>query len=175
MCFSGRGIQYGDDTCNHLRLTRSHCGLLLHHVLLCSRRRVGSRNSWSLPDIFGAPTAIGKMKTSLLCDVSTSFASIRGLLTRPCLPIPQCLQPTYLLSKSSPRLMHIREIFHVKRNRIIFNHRPKRNHWAFKNGSPNPLSSGVLLVCQEVLNISQIAIAFHRLRPPLFIQARLQQ
>ena len=41
------------------------------------------------------------------------------------------------------------------------------------NGSPHRLSQGVFPFCQEVLDISQIAIAFHRISPPFFIQSCL--
>ena len=41
-------------------------------------------------------------------------------------------------------------------------------------GSPNRLFR-CFPTCQEVLNFSQIAIAFHGISPPFFIQARSQQ
>ena len=43
------------------------------------------------------------------------------------------------------------------------------------NGSPNRLFLLSLPVCQEVLDISQIAVPFHGIRPPLFLQVSLQQ
>ena len=41
------------------------------------------------------------------------------------------------------------------------------------NGSPNRLSCGVFPICQEVLDILQMAIAFHRFWPPPFIKSWL--
>ena len=55
----------------------------LHTSRCCLR--VGSRNSWSRPDNFAVPSAIGKMNSSLLCGVNTSFALNfqGGFLIRP--------------------------------------------------------------------------------------------
>ena len=53
-------------------------------------------------------------------------------------------------------------------------HCPKRNCRAFKLFSESPFIRS-FPICQEVLDISQRTTAFHRVRPPLFIQARLQQ
>ena len=38
--------------------------------------RVGSRNSWSLPDNFSVPSAIGNMNSRSFCLINTSFALI---------------------------------------------------------------------------------------------------
>ena len=109
---------------------------------------------------------------------------------RPCFPIPQCLRPEYLISKFLQRSLHSRGIclarlsyknwwsldlfFFFCRDRKIFNHYSKMNHWALKWFSESPFMWS-FPVCQEVLNISQIAIAFHRISPPFFIPARLRQ
>ena len=81
-------------------------------------------------------------------------------------PIPQCLRPQCLLSRFPQRathsrkntwqdlwteLMQSRQVF--SRNRVIFHHRSKRNHRAFVRCFP---------IRQEILNVSQIGIAFHR-------------
>ena len=58
------------------------------------------------------------------------------------------------------------------RNRLIFNHCPKRNLWSVEWFFESPFIRNFTL-CQGVLNISQKAIAFHRISPPFFIQARL--
>ena len=43
------------------------------------------------------------------------------------------------------------------------------------NGFPKSLSYGCFPIRQEILNISQIGMAFHGICPPLFIQTWLQQ
>ena len=60
------------------------------------------------------------------------------------------------------------------RNRTILKHCSKRNVWTFRWFSES-LFIRSFPICQEVLNISQIATAFHRVRPPCFFQAWLQQ
>ena len=65
-----------------------------------------------------------------------------------------------------------RQIF--GRNRMIFNHCTKRNGWAFKRFSESPFVWS-FLTRQEILNVSQIAIAFHGIRPSFFVQAWLLQ
>ena len=91
-------VQYDDDKWSHLGLTRSHCGLQRHLFVSggwspsrspwssplrsplltgCSRLGVGSRNSWSLPHNIAVPSATGTMKSSHLCGVDTSSASIQ--------------------------------------------------------------------------------------------------
>ena len=47
-------------------------------------------------------------------------------------------------------------------NRVIFNHCSKRNYWAFEWFSKSSFTRS-FPVCQEVLNISQMAIGFHRI------------
>ena len=103
---------------------------------------------------------------------------------RPCFPISQCLRLEYVLPKFLPRFKHIRRIQTVLaklvkpclvscRNRMIFNHCPKRNHWPFECFSESPFIKS-FPICQEVLDISQIAKACHRIKPPFFVQTRLQ-
>ena len=51
---------------------------------------------------------------------------------------------------------------------------PKRYYWPFDWFSKSSLIRR-FPVCQEVLDVSLVAKAFQRVRPPLFIKARLQQ
>ena len=50
---------------------------------------------------------------------------------------------------------------------------PKKNDWTTERFSKLPFVRS-FPVCQEVLDIAQIALAFHGIWPPLFIQSRLQ-
>ena len=56
---------------------------------------------------------------------------------------------------------------------MIFNHCIKRNDQSFKQFSKSPCMR-CFPIWQEVLNISQITIAFHRISPPFLSQAWLQ-
>ena len=69
-------------------------------------------------------------------------------------------------------LMQSRQVFN--RNRVIFYHRSKQNNWAMKWYSEQPFT-GCFPIRREILNVSQVAIAFHGICPPIFIQTRLQQ
>ena len=60
-----------------------------------------------------------------------------------------------------------------RKNRITFNQLLQEELLVLLSGSPNRLSKGVFPICQEVLNISQIAIAFHIIGPPLLIHPNL--
>ena len=55
-----------------------------------------------------------------------------------------------------------------------FDHCSKRFYWAVTWYSEPPFT-GCLPIRQEILNISQIAVAFHGLRPPFSVQTWLQQ
>ena len=85
--------------------------------------------------------------------------------------------------------MHIQGIFHEKlsyhidgaltglffcRNRVIFYYGAKRNHWSLDWFSKSPFIL-CFPILQEVLDITQVAVTFHRISPPFFIQAGLQQ
>ena len=102
---------------------------------------------------------------------------------RPSFPILECLQPDFLFSKFTPRLMQKGKIcwqnFLAKlmksrqvscRYRIIFNHRTKRNYWPFEWFSKSSFIR-CFPISKEVLDISQIAISFHTIGPPPFIQS----
>ena len=54
-------------------------------------------------------------------------------------------------------------------NRMIFNNYSKRYYWSFKLFSKSSFVRR-FPICQEVLDVSQIAIAYPRARPPPFIQ-----
>ena len=93
---------------------------------------------------------------------------------RPSVPIPQCLRPRWLLSrfltacKAYPRnmpgkylwteLMQSRQVF--SRNMVIFYHCSKWDNRAIEWYSEPPFT-GCLPIRQEILNVSQIAAAFH--------------
>ena len=96
----------------------------------------------------------------------------------PSAPILQCLRPQCLFSRFPPRATHSQGIYLVRlscrtdavaqvftRNRVIFNHCSKKYYWSFKWFSESPLIR-CLPIRQEILNISQIAAAFHGIRPP---------
>ena len=59
-----------------------------------------------------------------------------------------------------------------RRNRVIFYHAPRWNNWAIEWHSEPPFI-GCLPIRQKILNISQIAVPFHGIRP-FFIQTWLQ-
>ena len=61
------------------------------------------------------------------------------------------------------KLMLSRKV--LRRNRVILDHCSKRYCWSVK-GHPVPPFTRCLPVRQEILNVSQIAAAFHRIRPP---------
>ena len=102
-------------------------------------------------------------------------------------PAPQRLRPKCLHSKFLSRiqcasmnvqanllteLVEPRLVF--RRNRIIFNHCPKKESqvlYLVLQIACHAVSSHV----PGVLDVSQIAVAFHKISPPFFIQARLQQ
>ena len=108
-----------------------------------------------------------------LCSVFTSFALVH-----------LCLLPKYILPKFTPRLSQFPGILQLELSFQIclslawshaefgkmFNHCSKRNHWTFEWLPESPFIWS-FHICQEVLDISQIAIAFHRISRPFFIQA----
>ena len=61
-----------------------------------------------------------------------------------------------------------------RRNRVIFYHRSKRNYRAFKWFSESPLIR-CHPIGQEIKNVSQIAVTFHGIRPPMFVKTWLEQ
>ena len=104
---------------------------------------------------------------------------------RPSFPAPRCLQPLCHPSKFSrpqsvskeqskwyfvSKLMDSWLVF--RRNRVILNQWTKRNDWSFTRFSKTSFVWS-LPIRQEILNVSQISIAFHGLCPPFFIQTYL--
>ena len=61
-----------------------------------------------------------------------------------------------------------------RRNRVILNQWTKRNDWSIKRFSKTSFVWS-LPIRQEVLNVSQIGVAFHGICKPFFIQTWLQQ
>ena len=61
-----------------------------------------------------------------------------------------------------------------RRNRVILNQWTKRNDRSL-NWFPKTSLIWGLPIRQEILNVSQIGITFHRICPPIFIQTWLQQ
>ena len=61
-----------------------------------------------------------------------------------------------------------------RRNRAIINQWTKRNDWSFKRFSKTPFVWS-FPIRQEILNVSQKGVTFHRICPPIFIQTWLQQ
>ena len=118
-----------------------------------SRLRVGSWNLKYLPDNFAEPTATGKTNSASFWIIRTSFAfSLLGYVSDASnFPILQSQRSKYPLPKFSPRKRHVPEGF-------------SKSSFILK-----------FPVCQEVLVISQIATAFHRIRLPLIIRSRLQR
>ena len=70
-------------------------------------------------------------------------------------------------------LMESRQVF--SRNRVIFFHRSKRNIWAIKWYSELPSHKKYLSHQTRDLECFAEAISLHGIRPPFFIQTRLQQ
>ena len=127
------------------------------------------------------------MKCSLLCGVNTSIAlSIRGWISDS--SRFSSLRPKNIsFPNFSPRSTHTPERFRVGLSCQIDEFmidlalksddiQPllQKELWSFEWFSKSPFVRSFLF-CQEVLNISQIAIALHRISPPFFIHASWQQ
>ena len=93
-----------------------------------------------------------------------------------------CDQKEYLLSKFLPRLTQTEEnpgktFWSRAQIGNIFNNCPKRNQWAFGWFSES-LFIRSFPICQEVVDILQIAMAFHGISPTVFhpdLNATVQQ
>ena len=162
--------------------------------LLCSSPRSGRSRikvdvlrTWSPPESFTFPSATGRMIFHHIAALTlpSHWVFQQGFQMRPSAPIPQCMRPRCLLSRFSPRNAYprnipgktfgpnwCRQVF--SRNRVIFDHRSKRNDWAIKWCSEPPFI-GCLPIRQEILNVSQKAVTLQGIRPPCFIQTWLQQ
>ena len=78
---------------------------------------------------------------------------------------PQSKTQTY--DDFCSKLMQSRLV--LRRDRLIFDRCSKRYYWSVK-GHPEPPFIGCLPIRREILNISQIAVTFHGIRPPFFVQ-----
>ena len=156
---------------------------------VCSRLRVGSRNSWSLPDNFTVPSANGNIECSLLCGVITAFAfTLRAWISdaskifqllNVCnhnisFPNSPCDQ---YISEEYSRYNFLTELVEPglvsRRNRMIFNC-TKRHYWSFEWFSESPFVK-CFPIWQEVLQNSQVSVTFRGPSQPCFIQARSRQ
>ena len=122
-------------------------------------------------------------KYSLVCGVNTSFAVILGgwisdasmfsnssMSATSISPLQNnhrdwCISDEYSCQNCLAEL--VKPCLVSCRNRIIFNHCTKRKFSTFKWFSESPFIRS-FPICQEVLDISHIAIAFHRISPPCF-------
>ena len=87
-------------------------------------------------------------------------------------PCVQDITEEYNWQDFRTELMKSRWVF--SRNRVIFYHCPKRDNWSVKWHREPPFIR-CLPIKQEILNVSQMAVAIHGIRPPFFVQTRLQQ
>ena len=71
----------------------------------------------------------------------------------------------------APKLMQSRLVF--RWNRVTFDRCSRRDNWSVEWFSEPPFI-GCLSIRQEILNVSQIAVAFHRIRQPFVTQTGLQ-
>ena len=139
----------------------------------------GCSQTLFLPKIFLFHLRLGNMKFPLLCSVNTSFA-LSLLAWSSDAPSPQffnvcfhnvsfpdspslCITEKYTWQDFSSKLMQSRLVF--RRNRVTFDHCSKRYYWSVKRHSEPPFT-WCLPIRQEILNVSQIGIAFQRFRPP---------
>ena len=101
-----------------------------------------------------------------------TFPNLPGLLSK------YLLSKFFIAKKDIPgnmffvKLMNSRLIFWW--SRMIFNHCSKRHYWPFEWFSKSFLARS-FPIGQEVLDVSQIATAFHKVWPPPFIQSWLWQ
>ena len=117
---------------------------------------------------FSIPSAIGIVKISPFFGVITSFAlSLRAWMSDASKFSISCLRPKCLLPKFLQHTMHTQGIFQVKLS--------YQTDGALTGLPPKSPFIQCFSICSEVLDTSQVTAAFHRISPPLFIQARLQQ
>ena len=118
-----------------------------------------------------------KMKFPLLCGVNTSFAlsllawSSDASIFSNSFMSATIMSPFQIPPAKNPELMQSRLVF--RRNRVTFDHCSKRYYW-FVKGHSEPPFVRCFPIRQEILNVSQIAVAFHRIRPPFVTQTGLQ-
>ena len=142
------------------------------------------------PKILTVPSATGNMKLSPFIGVNTSFAlslrawrSATSISSNSSMSATQ-MSPFEILSRVQDiteectwqdfrtKLMQSRLVF--RGNRVIFDHCSKRYNWSVKENSEPPFIR-CFLTRQEILNVPQIAVTFHRICPPFVDQTWLQQ
>ena len=136
-------VQRDDGKCSSLILTRNHF-LLHHHPAMSlvvetrlSRIKVDGLRTWSPPDSFTFPSAIGKIKKKITIFGRWHFLCIESpsvdFWCAPSFPTPQCLRPKCLLSRFFPLTRHNRRIFQGVLTGLwqtSGNHRTKWNYWS---------------------------------------------
>ena len=145
--------------------------------------KVDVLRTWSPPDKMTVPSAIGNIKKDHhFGSVHISFAlSLQAWISDASTfsnSSTSATKPRCLLSRFSPRTRHDRGIFEVNflaelmqsrqvfgRNRVIFDHRTKRNYGSFKWFAESPFVR-CFPIRQEILHVSQIGNP-----PTIFIKA----
>ena len=143
----------------------------------------------SHPQILTVPSATGNMKFPLLCGVNTSFAfSLRAWSSDASISSNSSMSATMMSPFQIPhRVQYITEGFTwqdiwtkltysrlvFRRNRVTFDHCSKRYCWSVEWHSEPPFM-WCLPIRQEILNVSHMAVTFHRIRPPFVTQTGLQ-
>ena len=117
--------------------------------------------------------ALRVSSTDFWCVHLFKFLSVRDEdALFPYSPLVQRTSKEYAWQDFWTELMQSRQVF--GRNVVIFDRRSKRNNWAIEWYSEPPFKR-CLPIRQEILNVSQIAVALHGVRPLFFIQTWLQQ
>ena len=155
-----------------------------------SRIKVDGLRRRSPPKIFTVPSATGNIKLSPFIGVNTSFAlsllvwisnasissnsSMSATIMSPfqMLLRMQCITEEYTWQDVWAELMQSRLVF--RRNRVIIDHCSERYYWSVEGHSEPPFVR-CFPIRKFILNISQIAVTFHGICPPFFVQASLQQ
>ena len=141
-----------------------------------------------LQRLFTVPSATGNIKLSPFIGVNTSFAlrllawisnasissnsSMSATIMSPfqMLPRMQCMTEEYTWQDFWAELMQSRLVF--RRNRVMIDHCSKRYCWSVEGHSEPPFLRCVSIT-KFILNILQIAVTFHGICPPFFVQASL--
>ena len=101
---------------------------------------------------------MGKMKISPVLSLLflQHRAFERGFLTRPSFPAPQCLQPSYLLSKCTPRTRQRQGTFQTHfffptwwSVWLVFRRNRKMSSWTFRRWVKHSIESSCKLHCNN--------------------------
>ena len=151
-----------------------------------SRIKLDVLRTWSPSDSFTCPSAIGNIYFSPFWSVNTFFElSLRAWISDarlfqllnvcdqnvsfPDFTRVQRISKEYTRQDFWTELMQSRQVF--LRNTVIFYFR--------NNGDTEWFAESPFVrsfpIWQEILNVSQIAVTFHRIRPPTFVQTWLHQ